>query len=335
MPRTSFSTLTSGLAAVLVLGLALAAPAGAQTKGAMGTDPETVAQVRAWNAECLQCHVGDSLHEQGKGLFNLPKEAAKSERVSPTFAASNHGNMACKSCHVGAFKTYPHSVEELASKAETLQCNECHAQESFRVEAQVARSVHSKNLKDKFTCSTCHDPHVVASAKKLGSVHKLVAQDNAMCLDCHNSDKKFAEFGGALLPDKKRPDIDKIHAWLPNAQRHWQAARCVDCHTPPVKASSTLSLSHEILGKDKAQKNCSNCHAQDSALRAGLYRHIKETEAREMGFANAAFLRNSYVVGATRNLYLDLLGLLMVGGTLAGVSLHGLLRILAARRRKS
>ena len=51
--------------------------------------------------------------------------------------------------------------------------------------------------------------------------------------------------------------------------------------------------------------------------------------------ANAAFLRNSYVVGATRNIYLDLLGLIMVGGTIGGVSLHGLLRILAARRRKS
>lgn len=335
MPKFSFSTVATRLAASLLLGLALSGVVAAQTKGAMGTDPETVAQVRAWNAECLQCHVGDSLHEQGKGLFNLPKTAEKSDRISPKFAASNHGNMACRTCHVGAFKAYPHTVEELASKAETLQCNECHAQESFRVEAQVAKSVHSKNLKDNFTCSTCHDPHIVASAKKLGSVHKLVAQDNAMCMECHNSDKKFAEFGGKVLPDKKRPDIDKIHEWLPNTQRHWQAARCIDCHTPPVKANSSLSVSHEILNKDKAQKNCSTCHAQDSALRTGLYRHIKETEAKEMGFANAAFLRNSYVVGATRNIYLDLLGLIMVGGTIGGVSLHGLLRILAARRRKS
>lgn len=306
MPRFSFSTLASGLAALLALGLALPGSAIAQTKGAMGSDPETVAQVRAWNAECLQCHVGDSLHEQGKGLFNLPKNANNSDRQSPKFAASNHGNMACKTCHVGAFKEYPHVAEEISKKAETLKCDECHAQESFRVEAQVAKSVHSKNLKDNFTCSTCHDPHVVASAKKLGSVHKLVAQDNAMCMDCHNSDKKFAEFGGKVLPDKKRPDIDKIHEWLPNTQRHWQAARCIDCHTPPVKANSSLSVSHEILNKDKAQKSCSNCHAQDSALRTGLYRHIKETEAKEMGFANAAFLRNSYVIGATRNIYLDL-----------------------------
>lgn len=308
----------------------------AQTKGEMPKDPEAVAQVQAWNAECLQCHVGDSLHDQGKGLFKLPKDATVSARVSPKFAASNHGGMACKTCHVGAFTSYPHVAEEISKKAVTLQCDECHAQESFRIEAQVEKSVHSKNLKDTFTCSTCHDPHVAASGKKLGTAHKVVAQDNGMCLDCHNSDKKFAEFGGKVLPDKKRPDIDKIHAWLPNTKRHWESARCIDCHTPPVKANSALSVSHEILNKDKAQKNCSNCHAQNSALRVGLYRHIKDLDNRELGFFNSAFLRSSYVIGATRNIYLDWLGLLMVGGTIAGCSLHGLLRILTAlRRRKS
>lgn len=306
-----------------------------EIKGLMPQDPETVAQVRAWNSECLQCHVGDSLHEQGKGLFNMPKGEAAKVRLSPKYMASNHGRMACKTCHAGAFTNYPHEPAPSAMKAQTLPCDECHAQESFRVETQVAKSVHSKNLKDTFTCSTCHDPHVAASAKRLGSPQKLVEQDNAMCLDCHNSDKKFAEFGGKLTPNKKRPDIDKIHDWLPNTRRHWESARCIDCHTPPVSNKSSLSLSHEILNKDKARKDCSTCHAQDSALKVGLYRHIKESDTRELGFANAAFLRSSYVIGATRNLYLDMLGLLMVGGTLAGVAIHGLLRILTARRRKS
>ena len=150
MPKFSFSMLASRLAASLLFGLALSGSVTAQTKGAMGTDPETVAQVRAWNAECLQCHVGDSLHEQGKGLFNLPKSADKSERISPKFAASNHGNMACKTCHVGAFKAYPHTVEEIASKAETLQCNECHAQESFRVEATTCGSWQVEQVKLSF-----------------------------------------------------------------------------------------------------------------------------------------------------------------------------------------
>ena len=306
-----------------------------QIKGFMPQDPETVAQVRAWNSECLQCHVGDSLHELGKGLFGLPEGRAAAIRLSPAYAASNHGRMACKSCHTGAFVKYPHKADPGMMSAKTLPCDECHAQEAFRVEDQIEKSVHSKNVKEAFSCSTCHDPHVVTSAKGLDSAEKIIAQDNGMCLDCHNSEKKFLAFGGKLVPDKKRPDIDKIHEWLPNTKRHWESARCVDCHTPPVSNKGTLSLSHEILDKKKARKDCSTCHAQDSALRAGLYRHIKETEGQKLGFANAVFLRSSYVIGATRNLYLDLLGLVLIGGTLAGVTLHGLLRILAARRRKS
>lgn len=333
-PRSHTLSHLARLSVALAVLCASGSAQAQEVKGLMPQNPETIAQVRAWNAECLECHVGDSLHEEGKGLFSMQKGGGH-ERVSPAFAASNHGRMACKTCHVGAFARYPHEAAGGAMKAETLQCDECHAQESFRVEAQVAKSVHAKNLSEAFTCSTCHDPHTAASAKKLGSAHKLVAQDNGMCLDCHNSDKRFTEFGGKLLPEKKRPDIDKIHDWLPNTQRHWQSARCVDCHTPPVSSKSALSLSHEILDKEKARKDCSSCHAQDSALRVGLYRHIKETDTRELGFANAAFLRSSYVIGATRNSYLDMLGLIMVGGTLAGVLIHGLLRILVARRRKS
>lgn len=327
----------AGRIAVVLLVLAALMPvaASAQIKGAMGTDPETVKQVRAWNAQCLQCHVGDSLQDPGKGLFSLPKDAAVSARVSPGFNASYHGNMACKTCHVGGYLEYPHNVLR-GRKAETLQCDECHAQEAFRVEAQVAKSVHSKNLKENFTCSTCHDPHLATSAKRLGSVsiEKLVAQDNNMCLNCHNSDKRFAEFGGKVLPDKQRPDIDKIHDWLPNTRRHWESARCIDCHTPP-STHRTLALSHEILNKDEAQKNCAVCHTLNSALRTRLYRHIAETDTRELGFVNAAFLRSSYVIGATRNTYLDALGLIMVGGTLVAVVIHGLLRIFLARRRRS
>lgn len=333
-PGVRAGRLPSGPVAMLLLVLAALMPgvSPAQTKGAMGADPETVAQVRAWNAQCLQCHVGDSLQEPGKGLFNVPKAAAP-VRVSPGFNASNHGGMACKTCHVGGFLAYPHDLAG-GRKAETLQCDECHAQEAFRVEAQVAKSVHSKNLKDSFTCSTCHDPHVAASARRLGSVEKLVAQDNGMCLNCHNSDERFAEFGGKVLPDKKRPDIDTIHAWLPNTQRHWEAARCIDCHTPPSTHRS-LTLSHEILNKEKAQRSCAACHTQDSALRTRLYRHVAEIETRELGFMNAAIVRSAYVIGATRNTYLDTLGFILVGGTLVVVAIHGLVRIIIARRRRT
>lgn len=333
--KTSCRSPLARLAAVAALGVGLAASVCAQTQSRISTDPETVAQVKRWNAECLQCHIGDTLRDHSKGLFAIPKPGEGIVRESPRFAASNHGAMACKTCHVGAYTSYPHEAEEISKKARTLPCDECHAQESFRVEAQVAKSVHSKNLARVFTCNTCHDAHVAASAKKLGNTQTVVAQDNAMCLDCHHSEEKFKAFGGKLLPEKKRPDLDKIHDWLPNTQRHWQSARCIDCHTPPPGPKSALSVSHEILGKDKARKTCTHCHSPDSALCASLYRHVKESDARTYGFVNAAFLRSAYVVGATRNTYLDLLALLMVGGTLAGIGLHGALRWVANRRRRT
>lgn len=330
-------------AAVLLLAAVLAWPAGAQTRGAAPKDPETVEMVRKSNAECLTCHTEDALKNPPRHGMDLAK--LRESLTDPAlYEGSVHGGMACKTCHVGGYRDYPHSVpaqppgpaptEPKASrKPETLDCGECHAQKTFRIDAQMANSVHAKNLKDRFTCSTCHDPHVYKTAATLVEPRKIVAQDNGMCLDCHNSDVRFATFGGTLAPKKARPDIDTIHAWLPNTRRHWEAVRCVECHTPP-STTRTLALSHEILNKDKAEKNCVTCHTQNTALRTRLYRYAAETQAQEVGFLNSAVLGTSYVIGATRNTYLDTLGLGLIGLTIAGIAGHAAIRILGALYRR-
>jgi len=318
-----------GAAFLLLAALLMGSPVGAETKGAAPKDPETMAQVRAWNAECLECHTEAGLRKPPREGMDLAK-LAKLLTDPAKYDQSNHAGMACKTCHTGALRAYPHTN---AVKAETLACDECHAQKQFRVDAQVANSVHSKNLKDKFTCNTCHDAHVYATAARLADPHKIVAQDNGMCLDCHNSDKKFAEFGGTLTPEKKRPDIDKIHEWLPNTKRHWESVRCIECHTP-ASTNKSLAMSHEILNKDKAQKDCVSCHTKDTALRTRLYRHLAAGETEKLGFLNSAIVGDAYVIGATRNAYLDMFGLGLVGLTIAGVGGHGLIRILSALRRR-
>lgn len=318
-----------GAALILLATLLMGFPAEAQTKGSTPKDAETMAQVRAWNAECLGCHTEAGLHKpprEGMDLAKLSKLLTDPQK----YDQSNHAGMACKTCHTGALRDYPHTG---AKKAETLECSECHAQKQFRVDAQVANSVHSKNLKDKFTCNTCHNAHVYTTAARLHDPEKIVAQDNGMCLECHNSDRKFAEFGGTLTPEKKRPDIDKIHAWLPNNKRHWESVRCIECHTPP-STTKNLAVSHEILNKDKAQRDCVSCHTQNTALRTRLYRYAAENETAELGFLNSAIVGSAYVIGATRNAYLDLFGLGLVGLTIAGVGGHGLIRILGALRRR-
>jgi formate-dependent nitrite reductase cytochrome c552 subunit len=205
----------------------------------------------------------------------------------------------------------------------------------MKAEQQFEASVHARNLKDKFTCSTCHSPHVDLIASKLIDPHKIVAQDNKHCLECHDSDLQFSKFA----PDdektslkKVRPNIDAIHEWLPNTRLHWQAVRCVECHTPPTK-----TLSHEILDKEKAEKNCLACHSANSSLKTRLYRHLVKEEQQTLGFANSVILSNSYVLGATRHPVLDTLILVAFAAMILGLLAHGIGRIVARiiQRRKN
>jgi hypothetical protein len=324
-----FPRIAAGLAALLVAGTAVAAE---PVKGAAPTDPALVEKIRKSNAECIGCHTEAALKNPPRPDMNLAK--LKDALMDPAlFDKSNHAGMECKVCHGQAYAAYPHDQD---ARRLISTCSECHAQKSLRIEMQFDASVHAKNLKDKFTCQTCHDPHIYKVAQKLGDPHQIVAQDNAMCLDCHNSDLRFAEFGITLAPKKARPDIDQIHAWLPNTKLHWSAVRCIECHTPESPTRS-LAVSHEIVAKDKAEKNCVACHSQKTALRTRLYRHLAETEAADYGFVNSAVMGSAYVIGATRNTYVDLAALWLVGLTAAGIAGHGAIRLLLAliRRRRS
>ncbi|MBL8492138.1 MAG: hypothetical protein JNM82_15255, partial [Rhodocyclaceae bacterium] len=223
-------------------------------------------------------------------------------------------------------------------KTSTVGCTDCHAAKVLRLEPQFNASVHAKveGVKEKFTCSTCHNAHVNIIQKRLKDPARIVAQDNQGCLECHDSDLTFAKFApeAAKTPGqkKKRPDIEGIHEWLPNAKAHWKAVRCIECHTPEVAEGKMLS--HEILNKEKAQKKCLACHSADSTLKVRLYRHMARDEQQKYGFTNSIILSNSYVVGAVRHPLLDKILIGLAALTLLGVLVHGALRIVAALRRK-
>jgi hypothetical protein len=316
------------LLAVVTLGGA----ALAETKGAPPADPEARERIRVWNAECLSCHTFAALQKPPRKGMDL-RRLANFLVVPELYNKSNHTGMACRTCHVGGYREYPHETAG-GAKPEILDCNECHAQKTFRIDAQVAKSVHSKNLKARFTCTSCHDPHVYVTMARLASPEEIVRQDNHMCLDCHNSDRRFAEFGGNISPPRTRPDIETTHGvWLPNPLRHWQAVRCIECHTPPP-TTSVLDVSHEILGKEKAERKCVTCHTSNTALRTRLYRYVAEEETAEMGFVNSAILGSSYVIGATRHPVIDSIALGLIGLSLAVILVHGFLRIVTGRKGK-
>lgn len=319
-----------GFAILLLASWAVSAVAVAEGSfGIPSKDPETQLMVRQWNGECIICHTEQAITFPPRPGMDLEKLA--DALIDPfVYEISQHAGMACKTCHGKRYTEYPHLA---GAKAKILDCDECHARLAFRIKAEFDKSVHAKNLADRFTCNTCHDTHVDRVASELGDPWKIVEQDNGKCLYCHDSDLKFAEYGGSLPKKKTRPDIDKIHEWLPNAERHWQAVRCVECHTP-VSTHSKLAVSHEIVNREKAERNCVSCHSQDTALRTRLYRHMAQEETSRMGFLNSAVLGEAYVIGATRNVYLDNLALWLVGLTLGGVVIHALLRIVSSRSRR-
>jgi hypothetical protein len=104
--------------------------------------------------------------------------------------------------------------------------------------------------------------------------------------------------------------------------------RCVECHTP-VSNVKSLALSHEVLDRGGAVHDCVACHSRETALRTRLYRHLVEAEQEQAGFLNSVILRNAYVIGATRNTYLDLAGAGLIVGVIGAVTGHGVLRLCA------
>lgn len=289
--------------------------------------PEELVKIRAANGECLACHSEAGLKKPPKEGLDLKKLRNYLVDVD-TYTASDHGQMACTKCHGDGYDQHPHADK---AKESLTECQDCHARKAMRIERQFDKSVHAENLSDKFTCATCHDPHVMTLAAKLGDPHKIVAQDNKICLDCHDSDLAFAK----IAPEKKkRPAIDDIHDWLPNTRLHWKAVRCIECHTP---TDDKLSLSHEIQNKDKAEKKCATCHSANTSLNARLYRHLAKEEQNKYGFLNSAILSHNYVLGATRNPTLDLILIGLFVATVLGVIGHGLVRAImtSLRRRKN
>ena len=287
-------------------------------------DPAELEKIKAANGQCLDCHSEEGFASGRHPEFS--RQAIEEHFVDPdTFEASNHGHVECVACHVTGFTKFPHL--EPPSTA-TNFCDECHTRIFLRIEDQFLKSVHAQDLSEKFTCTTCHDPHVFRQETHFSQVREAVAQDNGMCLGCHEDPEKFA-----IYSLEEPPDLAEIHDWLPNIRTHWDSVRCVECHTPePGKV-----VSHEILAANRAERDCVACHSVESSLRVRLYRHRVAEEREKAGFLNSVIMNEAYVIGATRNRYLDLASFILSGVVVAGIALHGLGRLVAAwvRRRRS
>lgn len=308
--------------------------------GLSEVDPELPQKIKKWNSDCLSCHSEEGVRNPPRKGMDL-QVLARMTVDQGAFEQSDHGKTACKDCHTEAYVPYPH---EKNARNKIKSCAECHKQPAKTITPEFKLSEHFKAHSEAFTCLSCHESHTMRKANKIGALSLAVTQDNALCQQCHgptkdglpnhpllkgNDDsKRYHDLMAAKgKAEALRPSMEVAHEWLPEMSQHLSAVRCIDCHSP----ISDTALSHTVEKKDKAERRCEACHADQTDLGKRLYRKkMQEAPGAWMGFANGALLSEVYVVGGNRNLWLEI----AAGGMIASVAGGTLCAMLWRRRQK-
>jgi hypothetical protein len=278
------------------------------------------------NNRCFKCHgqtryeyTNETLGKQVRGMMFTERIVRKD-----LFYNSNHKNFSCTDCHSSEYVNFPHKGE-LRMEAK-LTCLDCHggdekfAQYHFEaIDSAYKQSTHYKLEEEGFSCWKCHNPHSYKiSVRSSQNLKETIAYDNAICLNCHSDFSRFQ-----MLTDREEINIMKKHDWLPSQSAHFANVRCIECHT---QVNTRITVSHLIKPKEQAVKLCNECHSQNSLLMASLYK-FESKEQRKDGFFNGIILNSSYVIGANRNQYLNLLSLIILAGILVVISVHIYFRV--------
>lgn len=297
-------------------------------------DPKTKAKFKnaELNENCLKCH-GQSKYsyenpELGRAVYKRMATGRIMKR--DLFYDSNHKYFKCIDCHAEEYGTFPHPGE--LRMAEKYNCIDCHGDDpkykkfNFeKIESEFKESVHSSKHNDDFTCWMCHDAHTYkTNARSNENIRETVAYDNSICLSCHGDITKYQ-----LLTDKPNPNILVKHEWLPNQSVHFKSVRCIECH---AESNDSIMVAHNILPKNKAVKKCVECHTKNSILMTSLYKYKVKEQRSKSGFFNGVILNESYVIGANRNYYLNVLSIIIFGMVLAGIAIHASIRIIKRKK---
>lgn len=268
---------------------------------------------------CLDCHIKNPQNEFSKALVDFDKSVhgsaiKKGDRYAPA-CTDCHGSHNLKKASDPDSKINPFKVTDV--------CGKCH----IAITQEYHSSIHGTELlkwnSDVPGCTYCHGEHGISPMAKVEeriisanrmNFNTLVSNQMAFCVRCHTND--------TLMEKYKLSVLSKAHDWLPNLQKHWETVRCVDCHSsyePP-------NLSHNILPRELTVKKCEECHSKNSILMTKLYKHEKEQSRQKYGFINGTILSDAYVIGTTRNVYLDFISLTLFGIVLIFIGFHLLLR---------
>lgn len=270
---------------------------------------------------CLGCHL------------NNPNVTSKFAQTLVSFEKSVHGSAILKGKKEAAGCVDCHGVHDLTkteahhSKINRINvpnvCGKCH----ISISQEYMNSTHGMALKrgnlDAPGCTYCHGEHNITKMPDVPPrvfeethIKKSTYVRNKMvyCIVCHADEE--------LSKKNKLLTVSKAHDFLPNQSSHWETVRCVDCHSsylPP-------NLSHNILPPEKTIKKCEECHGKNSMLMSKLYTHEKKSSREKFGFINGVLLSDAYVIGTTRNVFLDTVSIFLAAMTIMGIGLHGFMR---------
>jgi hypothetical protein len=278
------------------------------------------------NERCFICHGQSRYDYNNESLGTTIKALMCTDRITKRadFYASNHKSFSCTDCHSEEYSTFPHSGELRMEMK--YGCMDCHGGDPTfaafhfdEIDVEYRNSTHFKLEEEGFTCWKCHDPHTYKiSIRNTENLKETILYDNAICLNCHSDYDRYQ-----LLSDREEINIIKQHDWLPNQASHFRSVRCIECHT---MLSDSILVAHMILPKEQAVKGCNECHSKNSILMASLYK-FQSKEQRRDGFFNGIILNESYVIGANRNEYLNILSIVLFGIVLVIIGMHIIFRI--------
>ena len=273
------------------------------------------------NNNCLKCH--------GQAVYTVFSVDAKKHMRQPmaesrivplmNFQNAIHGSLKCVDCHSEGYSTTPHPA---ALKFDSLAtCADCHAgRKKFRkyfldsIQAGFEKSVHFKAMGKAFTCWKCHNPHAFVTAKSDSlEIKTAITLSNSACINCHNSAVNYKR-----VSDKIQVSLLKSHDWLIHTELHLKNIRCVDCH---VQQTAGMFTNHNILHAEKAVRECTACHSQNSILATSMFKS-KKGNAGMLNFSNSRILEYAFIMGANRSLTLNIISTSLFGFVLLVIFIH-------------
>jgi DmsE family decaheme c-type cytochrome len=207
------------------------------------------------------------------GIVAQPPAAAAAAPGAPA-GATYVGEAVCIACHTPQNLQFSHTLHANAfrlnprNEKEKLSCEACHGPGSEHLKDPVSPGNRSALVgftrewgtpvaQQNAMCLSCHQGG--SHQNWAGSVHAI---NNVACSDCHNPMAKVSATG--LL---KKPTINETCYTCHQQQRAEFAKRshmplpegkmtCVDCHNPHGATSKAM------LKADSVNELCYNCHAE-------------------------------------------------------------------------